>query len=79
MRRNSLLAGMVLASAASVGAVAIAREAERMIEPDPRPDGKRAVVVSTRRYGTSKYMPHQGPREVARRLRQQARLAERPA
>ena len=72
--------GYLAAAAALVGmasthgtkAAAIEPEQPRRVNP-PR----RRVYRQQPRYGPSIYMPHQGEQEIARRLRQAAKIAAR--
>lgn len=72
MRRNNLAVIAALASL-SLGGIggAVGPLAEADDEPSPKREPRQAR--SQRNSGTSVYMPHQGKREIERRLRQQAK------
>lgn len=71
---NGLIRLGALAAGAAVAAgdmVAVASSAMRQ----PHHMGRTRYSVGHRGLNRSKYMPHQGKREIARRLRQEARRA----
>lgn len=64
--------GILTAAALGMSGLAAASTTAELISAPRHGSGKRR-----NRYGTSKYTPHQGKREIARRLRQAERLASK--
>lgn len=72
---NSLLSLGALAAGAAVAAGNAMMDVVPSVERQRHHMGRTRYSVGHRGLNRSKYMPHQGKREIARRLRQEARRA----
>lgn len=76
MRSMKSLVGLGALAAAAAGAL---RAVVPLMAREPHHMGRTRYPVARRGLNRSKYMPHQGEREIARRLRQEARRAAKEA